>query len=532
MGASREILAEAKQRGKLRSVDPATLETIAELDIATGAQVGEAVGRAREAAATWSATTFAQRARHLKNVQAWVVAHMDEIAETISRENGKPLVEAISADVMPFVDLVSWLLSDAAEILRPEEIALDWKWTGRLSYIEWQPRGVIGIIAPWNFPFNIPAGQTAMALMAGNTVVLKPSEYTPVTGEWVARAFNEAGLPRDVVQAMSGDGSTGAALVEAGVNLICFTGSVPTGKKIMAAAAGRLTPVCLELGGKAPMIVCRDANIEVASSAAVWGAFTNSGQVCASVERLYIHESIYQPFLDKVVEKTKQLRQGPSLPAQDNDVGPMCTLEGLERAERQVRDAREMGAEILTGGQRHPEHKGWFFQPTVLASVDHRFECVSAETFGPLLPVMKFHDEEEVVRLANDSTVGLTASIWSKDLDRARMLASRIEAGTVMVNANVYTYAVPQTPWGGPKESGIGRTHGALGLKEMCEPHHIHVNRTHFLKEPFWFRYSPQHAGLFKSAVRMLWGSGLGARLKALEGLLGGIRKLPPGNQI
>ncbi len=532
MGASREILNEARTRGKLRSMNPADLETIGELDITPADEVLKAVERGREAQRKWRELGFRDRARYLLAVQRYTIEHMDEIAETISKENGKPLVEAISADVMPFVDLLSWVMNGAAEMLQPEEILLDFKWTGRLSYIQWQPRGVIGIIAPWNFPFNIPAGQTAMALMAGNTVVLKPSEYTPFVGLWVGKVFNEAGLPPDVVQVVTGDGSTGGALVESAPSMICFTGSVPTGKRIMAAAAPRLTPLSLELGGKAPMIICKDANLEVASSAAVWGAFTNSGQVCASVERLYIDEAVYDPFLAKVVEKAQKIRQGPSFPTHDFDVGPMCTYEGLERAERQVRDAREMGAEILTGGARNPDHKGWFFQPTVLANVDHRFECVNAETFGPLLPVMKFKTEDEVLRLANDSNVGLTASVWSKDLDRAQAMASRIEAGTVMVNANVYTYAVPQTPWGGPKESGLGRTHGAIGLKEMCEPHHIHVNRTHFLKEPFWFRYSPEHAGLFKGIVRLLWGNGLGARFKALAGVLGSARKLPKNNQL
>jgi succinate-semialdehyde dehydrogenase/glutarate-semialdehyde dehydrogenase len=391
---------------------------------------------------------------------------------------------------------------------------------GRSSRVEYRPLGVVGIISPWNFPWAIPLGEIVMALMAGNTVVLKPSELTPLVALKIGDVFRRAGLPAGALEVVTGDGSTGAALVEADVDKLMFTGSVATGRRVAEAAAQRLIPVVLELGGKDPMLVLADADIEQAASAAVWGAFANSGQACASVERCYVHESVADEFLRRVVEKTRALRQGVGESA---DVGAMSSERQLQTVEEHVRDAVARGARVLTGGGRAPQRpeqdangQGFFHEPTVLTGVDHSMQAMREETFGPTLPVMVFQTEDEAIRLANDSPFGLTASVWTRDIRRGRKLAARIEAGTVMINEVLYTHGIAQTPWGGVKQSGLGRTHGRLGLLEMVAPYHIHVNRLTRLPDVWWFSYTPQAVALFRAlARRFATGSPLQALLLA-----------------
>ena len=359
-----------------------------------------------------------------------------------------------------------------------------------------RPLGVIGIISPWNFPLATPADEVVMALMAGNAVVLKPSELTPLIALKVEDLFNRAGLPAGLLNIATGDGSTGAALIDARVDKIMFTGSVATGKRVAEAAAKYLTPVVLELGGKDPMIVLEDADIENAARGAVWGAFANSGQACASVERCYVQESIAPEFIERVLAETRSLKQGPG--TEDAvDVGAMSNERQLQIVVDHVNDAKQRGAQVLTGGQRGASLEGFFYEPTVLTNVDHHMAIMRDETFGPVLPVMTFKTEDEAVKLANDSVYGLTASVWTKNIARGRRIAERIEAGTVMVNEVVYTHGIAQTPWGGVKDSGYGRTHGRMGLLELVYPQHIHVNRISFLPDLWWFRYNPSASRLF-----------------------------------
>jgi succinate-semialdehyde dehydrogenase/glutarate-semialdehyde dehydrogenase len=276
-----------------------------------------------------------------------------------------------------------------------------------------------------------------------------------------------------------------------------FTGSVATGKRVAQAAAKYLTPVVLELGGKDPMIVLEDADIENAARGAVWGAFANSGQACASVERCYVHESVADAFIERVVEQTKNLKQGLGSDSAV-DVGAMTNARQLQIVEEHVDEAVRRGARALTGGQRPTGLDGFFYEPTVLVDVDHHMMVMREETFGPILPVMTFKSEDEALRLANDSPYGLTASVWTRNVARGRRIAERIDAGTVMVNEVVYTHGIAQTPWGGVKDSGYGRTHGRMGLLELVTPQHVHVNRVSFLPDLWWFRYGPEAAGLFR----------------------------------
>lgn len=480
------------------SIDPSNGEEIGRAALMSASDVAEAVRFARAAQPAWAALSYRERAQFILRARELVLAQMDEIAQLVSRETGKPPVEAISMEVVPTLDLMHYFARNTERLLKREKIGLgQYGLMGRSSYIFYKPLGVVGIISPWNFPWATPLDEVVMSLMAGNAVVLKPSELTPLTALKIGAIFKQAQLPAGLLEIVTGDGTTGAALVEAGVDKIMFTGSVATGKKVAEAAARQLIPIVLELGGKDPMIVLEDAKLENAARAAIWGAYANSGQACASIERCYVHESIAPQFIDLVVKETRALRQGKPT-AEGVDVGAMSNEKQLEIVESHVSEAVQKGAHVLTGGHRVDDHGGWFHQPTVVTNVDHSMELMTEETFGPVLPIMTFKTDDEAVRLANDSIYGLTASVFTSDISRGRALAERIDAGTVMINEVVYTHAVAQTPWGGVKKSGYGRTHGRLGLLELVTPQHIHVNSVPWLPDVWWFKYTTQAAALFR----------------------------------
>ena len=482
------------------SRDPATGEEIGRVALTLPEEVARAVDRARAAQAAWAAKSFRERGRIVMNARRIVLKELEEIAQLVSRETGKPTAEAVSMEMATSLDLMQYFARQTESLLQRERVHIGlYGWMGRTSYINYKPIGVVGIISPWNFPWATPLGEVVMALMAGNSVVLKPSELTPLTGVKIKQVFARAGLPNDVLQVVTGDGSTGAALIGAGVDKIMFTGSVATGKRVAEAAANYLIPVVLELGGKDPMIVLEDANVENAARGAVWGAFANCGQSCAAVERCYVHESIAQKFTDAVVAETKRLKQTGDKHA---DIGPMSSEQQLRTVERHVYEATARGAKALTGGERTPDAPGPFFPPTVLTNVNHEMDVMREETFGPVLPLMTFRTEDEAVRLANDSVYGLTASVWTSDLARGKRIAERIEAGTVTVNDVLYTHGIAQTPWGGVKQSGFGRTHGRAGLLELVNQQHVHVNRFPFLPDAWWFNYTTDAGKLFRSLAR------------------------------
>jgi succinate-semialdehyde dehydrogenase/glutarate-semialdehyde dehydrogenase len=484
------------------SHDPATGEEVGRAPLTTPPEVTAAVQAARAAQPQWAALSFHERGRVILKVRELVLEETDEIALLISRETGKPVAEAISMEIVGSLDLMQYFARQTAKLLRPQKIDIgQYGLMGRSSRIIYQPIGVVGIISPWNFPWATPLDEVVMALMAGNAVVVKPSELTPLTALKIGEVFKRAGLPNDLLSIVTGDGSTGGALVDAGVDRIMFTGSVATGKRVAEAAAKHLTPVVLELGGKDPMIVLADADLENTVRGAVWGAFANAGQACASVERCYVHESIATEFTERVVAAVQALKQNVGT-NNDTDIGAMSSERQLTIVDDQVQDAIRRGARILTGGKRTATLGRLFYEPTVITDVDHRMDVMREETFGPVLPIMTFSSDDEAVTLANDSIYGLTASVWTKDIARGTRLAAQIEAGTVMVNEVVYTHAVAQTPWGGVKQSGFGRTHGRMGLLEMVSPRHIHINQITFLPDLWWFPYSPFAGELFRGFAR------------------------------
>src|SRR5882672_3051435 len=379
----------AKSAGaELVSRNPATGEEIGRAPLTMPEDVARAVGRAREAQRAWADQSFKQRGRLIMKARKIILQELEEIAQLISRETGKPVAEAISMELAPTLDLMQYFARKAAAMLSPRRISVGlYVLMGRSSYEIYKPLGVVGIVSPWNFPWATPLDEVVMALLAGNAVVLKPSELTPLTGLKIKDVFERAGLPDGVLEVVTGDGSTGAALVGAGVDKIMFTGSVATGKRVAEAAAKYLTPVVLELGGKDPMIVLDDANIQNAARGAVWGAFANSGQSCSSVERCYVHESVAELFIAEVVTETKQLRQSTGADT-TADVGSMTSERQLLAVQRQVDQALDQGATALTGGDRVGDSAAPFFAPTVLTNVSHDMDVMRDETFGPVLPIM------------------------------------------------------------------------------------------------------------------------------------------------
>jgi len=488
---------------ELVSINPATLEELARFHIASSAEVNAAVARARAAQPAWGALSFRNRARYILKLQREVYDRQEEISSIISDETGKPAFEALTAEVFPACDLMSHFAANARRILRDERFTLA-VFRNKRSMISYQPLGVVGIISPWNFPFSIPMGGIVMALIAGNAVVFKPSEYTPMVGDAIKRVVASAGFPEGVLEVFQGDGSTGAALVDSPVDKIFFTGSVRTGKKIAESAARRLLPAVLELGGKDPMIVLEDAPFERTVKGAVWGAFMNCGQVCASVERLYVAEPIAEKFIAAVVNEVRKLRVGaPS--GCSTDIGPLTNENQLNVVIDHVADAVARGARVLTGGRRRDDLGGYFFEPTVLIDVNSSMKVMTEETFGPVLPIKVVKDEEEAIVEANSTRYGLLASVWTSDNERGRRIARRIEAGTVVINDALYTHGAAQTPWFGVKESGLGVTHGAQGLFEFVRMKHVNWDMLPMKSDWWWFPYTERWENRFKTLMKVLY---------------------------
>jgi len=502
--------------GTLAVYEPGSGKLVGEVRVSTAAQVREATAAARGAQKGWAQKSFGERRQVLGRFQQLVLDRADDIAELIVRENGKTRNEALFMEVLPVADLTHYFARKAERLLRDERVPLH-MFPHKKSYLRFYPRGVIGIISPWNYPFSIPAGDVVMALMAGNGVVLKPSEFTPLIAERLRALLEEAGVPRGLVQVVQGKGDVGAELIRSGVNMIVFTGSVATGRKVNVAAAEQMIPCVLELGGKDPAIVFPDADLDTAALKLSWGAFANSGQTCASVERVYVHESIAPQLTEKIVKLAQGLRQGEPN-SYDTDVGAMTTQMQVDIVKRHLDDARAKGARVLTGGEVkvYPDG-GRFVQPTVLTGVTHEMAIMRDETFGPMLPIMTFRSDDEAVRLANDSPYGLSAYVFTRDRNKADRIANQLLAGTVMHNDALYTHAAPETPWGGVKASGLGRVHGKHGLRDLCEMRHVNLERFDF--PAFWFYpYSAKAYRLGRRVYGTLIGTTLGARLRALLG--------------
>jgi acyl-CoA reductase-like NAD-dependent aldehyde dehydrogenase len=493
--------------------NPATGETIASVPVDSADRVAETVARVRANQAEWEALGVEGRYRWLGRLRDWLLDNSERIADTMQAETGKVRADT-AAEIFYLTDLINFYGAKAAkfigdEAVRPHSPVM----ASKKLTVQYRPYPVVGVISPWNFPLALALGDAVPALQAGAAVVVKPSEFTPVGLTEVISAWKEEIGGPDVFECVHGTGETGGALID-NVDFVQFTGSDRTGRKVMARAAETLTPVSLELGGKDPMIVLDDADLDRAANAATWGSMFNSGQVCLSVERIYVEEPVYDEFVAKLTKAVGELRQGADGKKPAKDVGAMTSPNQRAIVEAHVADAIDKGARALTGG-RAVDGPGDYYEPTVLVDVDHSMKVMRDETFGPVVGVMKVRDAEEALRHANDTRYGLAASVFG-DKQRAERLGRRIEAGAVNINDVIVNYVLMDVPMGGWKESGIGFRHGEYGIKKYCRPGSVIVTRFGGKREPVWYPYTRSRRGLVGRIARAFsardWRRRLGLR--------------------
>lgn len=443
------------------SHSPADGRVIATYPVMGAEEVREIVDRARIAASWWTALGFDERRRRLLRFKGLLARRSRELAELVHAENGKPTDDAL-LEIILSVEHTNWAALNAERVLKRRAVRPGLLTINHAAHVEYQPLGVIGVIGPWNYPVFTPIGSIAYALAAGNTVVFKPSEFTPAVGQWLIDAISEVVPEQPVAQLITGFGATGQALCESGVDKISFTGSTPTGRKVMAACATSLTPVLLECGGKDAVLIDKDADLGLAADAAAFGAFSNAGQTCVGVERVYVHQDVYEQFLDLIADKAQALRPGHG---PDSSYGPMTMPSQIEVVREHVRDALERGGRAVVGG---PESIGpGVVEPIVLTGVPEDSLAVIEETFGPTLVVNPVRDMAEAVDRANAADFGLAASVFSRSRRTSEQIAAQLRVGMVSINSWVMYAGVSALPWGGVGQSGFGRIHGPDGLKEF-----------------------------------------------------------------
>jgi acyl-CoA reductase-like NAD-dependent aldehyde dehydrogenase len=498
----------------LPSINPATGEAVAHFERTSPSQLPEIVARARAAQVAWGQLSVADRCAKLRVLRERMMASRNELAGAVVRESGKPRVEALFADIFVALDSAEYWSKNAVSSLRRQRIphhSIAAK--AKSGYLIYEPLGVIAIISSWNYPLAIPMSQIIPAVAAGNAVVCKTSDFTPQCGALIEKLFLDAGFPKDLVAVVQGGGEVGQALIDAAPDKVMFTGSVATGRRVAEACARRLIPSVLELGGKDAMIVLADADLGVASSAAVWGSYTNCGQVCLSVERLFVEEFIAEKFIALCVEKTKKLCLGPGSNT-GTDVGPLIRPQHVQRLRELIDEAASRGATVLCGGHARPDLGPNFFEPTVISNVDSTMKLFQEETFGPILAVQTVRDAEEAAHLANDSPFALAASVWTADKQRGEAMARRLRAGAVMVNDAISYFGIAEAPHGGCGASGWGRTHGKAGLLEMTQTKYIDVDRLPRIEKPWWFRYGADLERAADAFLQFEFSGSIGAKLR------------------
>jgi len=498
----------------LPSINPATGEVLAHFERTPASQLPEIISRARIAQSVWAKLPIRNRCEKLRGLRDRIMASRKELADAVVRESGKPRVEALFADIFVALDSAEYWSRNAASALRTRRVPHhSTAAKAKRGYLAYDPLGVIAIISSWNYPLAIPLSQIIPALAAGNAVVCKTSDFTPQCGALIEKLFIDAGFPNDLVKIVQGGGEVGQALIDASPDKVMFTGSVATGRRVAEACAKRLVPSVLELGGKDAMIVLADADLEVASSAAVWGGYTNCGQVCLSVERLFVEQGAADKFIALCVEKTKKLRIGAgSDPA--TDVGPLIRPEHVRRMIDLVEDAVSRGAKLLCGGSARPELGPNFFEPTVIAGVDSPMKLFQEETFGPILAIQVVRDAKEAITHANDSPFALAASIWTKNKSRGMAVAAELRAGAVMVNDTISYFGIAEAPHGGCGASGWGRTHGKAGLLEMVQIKYIDVDGLPRSEKPWWYRYGSDLERAADAFLQFEFSGGIAAKLR------------------
>ncbi len=501
------------------SIDPSTGLVCATFEKTPAQGVPQLLMKSRAAQASWARRSTGERCAQIRVLKGKILEARNELADAVVRESGKPRAEALFADVFVSLDTAAYFAKQGAALLKPETISHhNTAAKAKSGTLRYEPLGVVGIISSWNYPLAIPMSQIIPAVAAGNAVLCKTSDFTPHCGALIERLFRDAGFPPDLVTVLQGGGEVGQALIDAAPDKVVFTGSVSTGRRVAEACAKKLIPSVLELGGKDAMIVLADADLDVASSAAVWGSYTNCGQVCLSVERLFVEQAGAEKFIGLCVEKTKKLRLGPGGdPA--TDIGPLIRPQHVQRMNDLIADAVSRGAKVLWGGVPRPDLGPNFFEATVITGVDASMKLFQEETFGPILAIQVVRDAMEAIQRANDSPFALAASVWTKRKTRGLFLAAELRAGAVMVNDAISYFGIAEAPHGGCGASGWGRTHGKAGLLEMVQMKYIDIDRLPHREKPWWYRYG---AGLERAADAFLLFEfgGLPARIRNARGAL------------
>jgi len=493
--------------GQLESFSPATGEQLGAVEITPADRVGQVVDEVAQVQPFWAQLTLHDRARYLERAAQVVLDESDQIRDLIAREQGKPRNEAFSMEILPTIDALRWIGREGQRLLADEKIPMTQIFLKtKSSAFTYEPLGVLGVISPWNYPWSIPFGEVALALMAGNGVVLKPASLTPLIGERIRMAFERAGVPDGLIRVVHGPG-TGDALVESGVAKVFFTGSVATGRTVGEKCARQLKGSVLELGGKDPMIVLPDAHLDRAIAGALWGGFANAGQTCSGIERVYVMREVAERFIDGITAGAQRLRIGDPL-SWDTEIGPMISAEQHAVVDELVQDAVTAGAELRCGGPcASPEglEAAHFYAPTVLTGVTHEMRIMREEIFGPVLPVVVVDSEDEAVRLANDSEFGLGASVWTGDRSKGERFARELDAGMVWINDHMFSHGACQCSWGGVKSSGLGRTHSKFGLYE-CVNIKLRVWEGSPVRDPWWHPYDETLGRALRQATVILYG--------------------------
>jgi acyl-CoA reductase-like NAD-dependent aldehyde dehydrogenase len=509
----------------LESFNPATGELVGSVATITPEQVQGVVDDVARIQPAWAELSLEDRAGYMRRAADALLDDIDEIAELLVNEQGKPRVEAYTMELLPTVDALHWCAKAGPKILADERVRMSQAFLiskkGRFTY---EPIGVVGVISPWNYPWSIPFGEVAIALMAGNGVVLKPASLTPLLGEAIRRVFEKGGLPEGLIRVVHGGGVVGDALAKSSVGKVFFTGSVEVGRKVGEVCGQRLKGSVLELGGKDPMVVCADADLGNAISGAVWGGFANAGQTCSGIERVYVAREIADPFIEGVTEETQRLRLGDPL-QWETEIGPMTSEDQYEIVVDLIEDALANGATMHCGGPTEvPGLSGRFVAPTVLTGVTHEFRIMREEVFGPVLPIVVVEDEQEAIELANDSEFGLGASVWTKDRQKGERIARRIESGMVWVNDHSFSHGACQCAWGGVKDSGVGRSHSKFGFYE-CVNVKMNAWEPGLTRDFWWHPYDSTLGEAVRSSANLLYGKGA-VRTRALRDGAGPLLKV------
>ena len=514
----------------IATTNPATGELIAEVSALDESGARRAVESARDACPEWAATPLATRQRLLARWLEIMVAEADELSALVAREGGKPVAEARLVDIFPACEVLAYLSRRLPSLLAfkavKPRVVLFSHWRAGYRY---DPLGVIVVVAPWNYPVGIPMNGIAAAVAAGNTVVFKPASATVLIGLALGDMARRAGFPPGVINTVALPGRATDALIDhPAVAKVLFTGSVGVGKRVAQRLGARLVPSLLELGGKDPAIVAADCDLGRTARGLVWGAFMNTGQTCASIERAYVERPVFDALLERVVELTSRLRMGDPFDPH-TDVGPMTTAEQRDEVDAQVRAALAGGARALTGGEL-PPGPGFFYPPTVLVDVREEMTVMQEETFGPVLPMVPVDSLDEAIARANASRFGLCASGWTRSRSIARPLQGGLEGGVVLINESVVAFGESTAAWGGVKESGVGRTHGPYGLLEMCNIKYVAADYGHDRAMPWYYPYDADFGRFIAAAIPALYARGVQkaaalARLARTRRFLGRVRK-------